>query len=85
MKRIALIKNGTVVNVVVAESLEKMPRVEGCECVEIDGNRPVSFEWRWNGQTFTAPTTVEREPSPPSLDERVTALEKQIADLQKGK
>lgn len=82
MVRIALVKNGVVVNVVVAESLAAMPPIEGCDFVEVGDEHPVSFGWTWDGNTLAPPVRpIER--GTPSIEDRVGRLERQIEDLEK--
>jgi len=50
MASYAVIENGTVVNVIVAESKEIAEQVSGKECVEQTHENPLSVDWYWNEQ-----------------------------------
>jgi len=54
----AVVNDGTVINVIIAESQEIAEEVTGLTCVEYE-NSPAApgIGWSYDGATFTAPIT----------------------------
>jgi hypothetical protein len=50
MASYAVIENGTVINVIVAESKEIAEQISGKECVEQTHENPLSLDWYWSEQ-----------------------------------
>ncbi len=59
---IAVIENGIVENIIVAESVEVAEQITGKECVEysVEDNPAIGFGW--DGTSFEQPPTPEDEP-----------------------
>ena len=58
---IAIIEDGIVTNIIVAESVELAEEITGKECVEYsDTDRP-HIGFGWDGTTFEQPPTLEVE------------------------
>lgn len=57
MANYAVIKDGIVTNVIIAESKEIAESVTGLTCVEYTAENPASIGWIYNGSDFSAPVT----------------------------
>lgn len=59
---IAVIENGIVENIIVADSIELAEEITGKECIEYsDTDRP-HIGFGWDGTSFEQPPTPEDEP-----------------------
>lgn len=65
MANYALIKNGRVENIIVAESLEFAQEIVGQEItvIELSENQPVSINWAWEDGKFVC-TDIPQQPVP---------------------
>lgn len=64
MATFAVIENGLVSNVIVADTLEIAQSVVGGLCVEYTTETPAGIGWLYNGKTFTDPNAVEAPTTP---------------------
>lgn len=55
MKNFAVIENGVVINVIVADSLDVAEAVTEKQCVEYTTENPAGIGWTYDGTTFVAP------------------------------
>jgi pyridoxal biosynthesis lyase PdxS len=58
MANYALIKDGVVNNVIVADTKEIAEEVTGLTCVEYTDENPAGIGWSYDGAEFTAPVVV---------------------------
>ena len=61
MATFAVIKDGTVNNVIVADTKEIAETVTGLTCIEYTNENPVGIGWTYDGAEFTAPVVEETE------------------------
>ena len=59
MANYAVIKDGLVTNVIVAESKEIAESVSGATCVEYTEENPAGIGWSYDGTSFAAPVVEE--------------------------
>jgi len=55
MANFAVIENGIVTNIIVADSLAIAQEVTGKTCVEYTDDKPAGIGWSYDGTNFTAP------------------------------
>ena len=55
MANFAVIEDGVVTNVILADSLAIAQEVTGKTCVEYTNESPAGIGWSYDGSTFTAP------------------------------
>jgi hypothetical protein len=59
MANFAVIKNGVVNNVIVADIKEVAELVTGLTCVEYTDENPAGIGWTYDGVNFVAPVVIE--------------------------
>jgi hypothetical protein len=59
MANYAVIKDGIVDNVIVADTKEIAETVTGLTCIEYTDENPAGIGWSYDGTTFTAPVVEE--------------------------
>lgn len=61
-KQFAVIENETIVNTIIADSLEIAESVTGLQCVEYTEENPAAIGWLYDGVSFVEPV-VEESPA----------------------
>jgi hypothetical protein len=58
MAHFAVVSDGSVINVIVADSREIAEEITNTTCIEYDGTNPAGIGWTYDAetQTFSAPT-----------------------------
>lgn len=79
VNKYAVIKNGTVENIIVAQNGFKL---DGYDLIEIQEEQKVNIGDSWDGSNFIP--TLEPEPHLPTLEERLAALEVAMLELILG-
>ena len=62
MANFAVIKDGVVTNVIVADTKEIAELVTGLTCVEYTEEKPAGIGWTYDGSVFTPPAVQETNP-----------------------
>jgi hypothetical protein len=69
MANFAVIENNTVVNVIIADTLEIAELVTQKQCVEYTDKKPAGIGWTYENDKFIAP------PQPPIIEEEIEPTE----------
>lgn len=70
MNNFAVIKDGEVLNTIVADTKEIAEEVSGYPCVQYEYPTAVAPYWKWDGVNFTPPVEeiIEGEVVPPAIE-----------------
>jgi len=62
MAEYAVIKDGIIINIIVADSKEIAEQCSGLSCAEYDNTSRVRIGWSYDGTNFSAPVSTEETP-----------------------